>query len=459
MVATGGCILIYAASLALLGVLGSGDLADAEFARVPLVISSIITGLVYITGLWSFRRQARILRRGLLAILLVGLAARCVILVSPPFLETDYHRYLLDGAMTAHGLNPYDTIPDRLLADESTGSLDSEVLAEIASAGRETIEQMHQTDLATIYPPLTQAVFATAYFIQPWSAYVLRVVLLAFDIATVGLLLMLLQTLKLPPGWIAWYWWNPVLLREVTSSAHMDVIAFPFVIGAVLLALRGRAVCCSIALVLAVATKLWPILLAPVLLRTCVRRIPTLLGTLAILVAGSALTLWPMVTAAAGDDAGLHAFSRYWRNNEGFFALWSYAASVVLPRFSITGDDVIRYTRLGVAIFVGCWAAFWAFKPVLDGQDLVARVLRVVAALFLLAPTQFPWYYLWMLPLLCARQNFALMLYSVTLPLYYLHTEYRSVLWIEHLPIWAVLVGVWLWSRKRSHASFDAPTT
>ncbi|MCH7595822.1 MAG: hypothetical protein IID35_04605 [Planctomycetes bacterium] len=81
---------------------------------------------------------------------------------------------------------------------------------------------------------------------------------------------------------------------------------------------------------------------------------------------------------------------------------------------------------------------------------------RFVAALFLLGPTQFPWYYLWMLPLLCVRLSFGLLLYTVTLPLYYVHYEYRWVLWVEYLPIWVVSIGGWIWSRKGRYAAPDA---
>ena len=456
LIATGACVLAYAVILAVLAVMSSNVSGDEKLARTPLVVSSVVAGVVYVAGLWRSRRHAHVGTRGVLVILLVGLAARGIVLVTPPFLETDYHRYLLDGAVTARGANPYSVIPDRLLADDVTGGPRAEVLAEVATSGRPTIERINHSHLATIYPPGAQAVFAIAHLIEPWSIYAFRAVLLVFDVATAVLLLMLLRELRQPLAWIVWYWWNPVLLREVTSSAHMDVIVFPFIVGAILLAIRGRGFYCSIALVVAVGMKLWPILLAPALLRAGVRRTAALLGASAVLVAGSVLILSPMIAGASGDEAGLRVFSGYWRNNEGFFAIWSYVMNALSSRLSISGDDVTRLTRLGVAFFVGCWAVFGGIRPIVDGRDLVARVLSVVAALFLLGPTQFPWYYLWMLPLLCVRLNFALLLYTATLPLYYVHCEHRWVLWVEHLPIWAVLIGGWIWSRKGRHADADA---
>jgi hypothetical protein len=36
------------------------------------------------------------------------------------------------------------------------------------------------------------------------------------------------------------YWWNPLLVKETFNSGHLDVIAFPFVLEALLLNLRKK---------------------------------------------------------------------------------------------------------------------------------------------------------------------------------------------------------------------------
>ena len=65
--------------------------------------------------------------------------------------------------------------------------------------------------------------------------------------------------------------------------------------------------------------------------------------------------------------------------------------------------------------------------------------------LFLLSPTQFPWYYLWLMPFLPLHPHPALVFYAALLPLYYLrplfeHHELagwfdQGVVWIEHGPV------------------------
>lgn len=73
-----------------------------------------------------------------------------------------------------------------------------------------------------------------------------------------------------------------------------------------------------------------------------------------------------------------------------------------------------------------------------------------VGGLFVLSPTQFAWYYTWVLPFLVLAPARALVLYTALLPLYHLHYDYPWVVWIEHLPVW-MLIGwaAWGWWSAR----------
>ena len=87
-----------------------------------------------------------------------------------------------------------------------------------------------------------------------------------------------------------------------------------------------------------------------------------------------------------------------------------------------------------------------------------------MAALFLISPTQFPWYYTWLLPFLAVVPKFSLVLLTLQLslyfslllltsllPLYYLrfYLEPRGlmdifnnyVVWIEFVPVWVLIVA------------------
>ena len=89
-------------------------------------------------------------------------------------------------------------------------------------------------------------------------------------------------------------------------------------------------------------------------------------------------------------------------------------------------------------------------RPVVGERDVARRSLYIVAAAFLLSPTQFPWYYLWCLPLLALCPRPSLLLLTVLLPLYYLRFYVRhhygagwfdyGIVWVEYVPVWCLLV-------------------
>ena len=73
----------------------------------------------------------------------------------------------------------------------------------------------------------------------------------------------------------------------------------------------------------------------------------------------------------------------------------------------------------------------------------------ISAAVYLLSPSQFPWYFLWIAPFLCLFPVRGLLLASVLLPLHYLyfyfdahdlkHVYINGVVWLMWLPVWALL--------------------
>jgi hypothetical protein len=76
-------------------------------------------------------------------------------------------------------------------------------------------------------------------------------------------------------------------------------------------------------------------------------------------------------------------------------------------------------------------------------------MLLVTAAVFLLSPAQFPWYYSWVLVLLAAGARPSLLLLGVLLPIYYLrfYFGYREdagvfhhqVVWFEWTPVFLLM--------------------
>lgn len=221
------------------------------------------------------------------AIIVPALLYRCILVSTQPIQEIDVYRYLWDGAVSARGLNPYRFAPAQVSAGDSEDALNAELrlLAQLrvsSPAMAEVLRRIHYSDLSTIYPPVSQAVFAIAHWLTPHSASVenrvltLKAVLSMFDMGTVVLVWLLLKAVGKHPGLTVAYAWCPLVIKEFSNTGHLDSIAVFFTTAALWCVVRqlaannaGRSTAWLLAgstfLALAIGAKLYPVILIPVL--------------------------------------------------------------------------------------------------------------------------------------------------------------------------------------------------
>jgi hypothetical protein len=422
----------------------------------------VFAGAVYLMTVGSLRQSAeraeppaRAGRRRLAWIALTGLLMRVVLLHCAPERGSDTFRYMWDGALSAHGLSPYLYTPDdgkRALADTHA---DPRLKAVAKEAGKH-LDWINHPHIQTIYPPLAQAAFLIANRIEPWSASAWRVVLLAFDLVTFGLLILLVYRLRLPIVSLAIYWWNPLLISEFYCAGHVDAIVLPFVVGALLLAIQRRTTLSMLCLAGAVAAKFWPLILLPLLVRSALRRPRRLAFALAMFALAAAVLLLPMLVAGRSGVAGIVSYARAWQSNDGLFRLNVLLWQRALPWLGQPAWAAQMAARWTTAILLLAWVLWLARRPSNDPLELCESCLLAVAALFLLSPTQFPWYYTWVVPLLALRPRWSLLAYTALLPLYYLyyvHDRHGPWIWVEHVPVWLLLTLESILRTRRSEST------
>ena len=123
------------------------------------------------------------------------------------------YRYLWDGKVFAHNINPYKFAPEEvtrlkeaLIQDPETfeKKYDTQSQAELSQLydlkweSPETLvfqERINHPGVATIYPPLAQMIFRLAHQIQPDSILTLRFLFLAFDLVALMFIVLTLQAL------------------------------------------------------------------------------------------------------------------------------------------------------------------------------------------------------------------------------------------------------------------------
>ncbi|NQV25848.1 MAG: hypothetical protein HQ518_15930 [Rhodopirellula sp.] len=174
---------------------------------------------------------------GMLPVIVVfAIAFRVLLLFSEPIQEVDAYRYLWDGQAVAAGVNPFRHSPHQVLDAETDSQLPADLrqlvqLRDEIPTRAEILRRVHFGELTTVYPPVSQAVFALAAGVTPGSAdvpthlLVMKCFIVAFDLATLWILVLLLRFVNRPPEWSIIYAWCPLVMKEFANSGHLDSIA------------------------------------------------------------------------------------------------------------------------------------------------------------------------------------------------------------------------------------------
>lgn len=415
---------------------------------------------IAVAGLWLacvFFSRRQLPRFMFLFVMLTGLLCRAILIPAPPVLSTDFNRYLWDGALICHGQSPWSISPAAAIQAGHTltsgGQVTNSALRSAGLAANESpaiMRRINHANLPTIYPPVSEAVFAFAALIQPFGIAALKAVYLAIDCATALLLLAILRQLRLPSGLIIVYWWNPIVINSFFNQAHMDLITFPFLLLAVLLAMKGRTNGSLAPLALAAGAKFWPVVLAPLFVQAASNSWRRRLAGLVVFFVCLMTTLLPMLLSHQAGTHSLLAYGRYWHENDGLFRLESLFWHGICGGHRWLGLPAGLWARLTTAGLF-CLFAAWLLRGVSDAGTLIRKSGILIGALFLLSPTQFPWYYTWMLVFLTIVPTWSLLAYSVTLPLYSLHNTPSGMVWLEHLPIFSAIAMEYWWWRQALH--------
>jgi len=448
--ATGAGLFV---SLSLLAILSDGFGYDVDVIDMPitaLVAILMIAGAVFVCLPRLLRRSTE--HGGINPVYLVtwiivtGLAMRLVFLGTQPVLEDDYNRYLLDGAVTAHGYNPYSHSP-LAIAEMTT---DDAVLRQISQDAGVVMERINYPQIRTVYPPVAQFAFALAHWIKPWSLDAWRMVILGCDAAVLGLIVLLLREVGRPVAWMALYWWNPVVVKELYNSTHMDVLVVLPMLAALWFAIRQRPMSTAVAVAVGIGAKIWPVLLLPTVFRAWLRfpriMIPAMVATAAL----SAALLSPVVISGLNDSSGFVAYGSRWQANDALFQIVLWGCRLVAELAGLAPEAGKLMARALVFAVLCCFVLALNRHPPASPSETCRRVFLTVAALLLLSPTQFPWYYTWLavfLPLFPLRGFLVL---AVTMPLYYAyfhlvargqeHLFDYAVVFLIWLPVWALLL-------------------
>ncbi len=334
-----------------------------------------------------------------------AVGCRLILWFTDPVLENDYWRYLWDGKMVAHGINPYLYAP----SDPVLDSYETDYRGLIG-----------WNQYKTIYPPFSQYVFGLIQLIAADSVIALKIALTLFDLATGGVLMLWLSRNGRDPKWAILYLLNPLVLKEIANSSHLDSLpVFLSMLALYWMSSPKPAPPADLrawsALALATASKLYPLILVPLFMRLDPRWRRGLLLYIAILVG----LYLPFLEAGSSLLSGTRTYATYWIFNAGLFQLTAAAFRWIasyIPRNDqllwlqpMIANDVPAKVALGSFYLV-----FLAFitRRLRSRPDLARTAMYAIGALLVISPVVDAWYVLWILPLACLNRSIPWLAFS-----------------------------------------------
>jgi alpha-1,6-mannosyltransferase len=325
-------------------------------ARLFAALALVQAGLAFAFVVPALRRGLPGGGRGLAFLLAVAALVRAPLLLAPPTLSDDVHRYVVDGRLWSTGVDAWRTPP-------------------VATPLAHGLPVNHP-HLATIYPPFAEAVF-TAIAAPGGGERAFRVIFALCDLATVAILARGLRRAGRGPWAAAAFALHPLAALESAGSGHAESLALLLLALAFDRAAAGRRGASVLAFAAAAGVKPLALLAAPFLARTWGR------GRTAVAL-GLALVQYGVLAVAslgAGEASGLAAYVATWRHNDLLFGALLAAGLSAGAAKAWGAAFVLGLAAVLASRRIAPWSGYaWA-----------------AAAWLLLSPVLHPWYVLGLL--------------------------------------------------------------
>jgi len=349
------------------GTVGLVVVLTLAISRTPLGSPLFFSALAVFTGAYAVQ-LARVWsltgdhHRAFRLALVFAVLLRLPLAISPVGADSDMVRYLWDGRVQQQGINPFAVVPsDPALA--ATHSAES--------------ARMPSLRARTPYPPGAQLFFRLVVAVRD-STLAMKLALVACDLLTILLVARWLRRSGRSELLALAYAWNPLVVLEVAHSGHIDALGAVWIAAAACWLTERRTLLATLAFVMAVATKLLPLVLVPLLIGR-IRIRDAALG--ALLLGGLYLHYHDPAALTFGAVPNVVAYIRF--NGPVFLGLaamfGSKGAAAVALLAGLTAAGVARWR----------WEA----------SDPAAWAWPMAVAL-LCAPVVYPWYLLYLTPFL-----------------------------------------------------------
>lgn len=348
-----------------------------EFSLTFLLFSLAFAGMV---GLFFLAEEKLSFRN----VLLAGLLLRLAVFPFVPQWSDDFVRFLWDGEMLKIGQNPYELTPRQW--QEENGDPDNSYLNQL-------FDNLNSPDYYSVYPPLNQAIFwlgAKASMGFDWNGYfTLRLILLLGEIGVFVLLWKLLMAFQLPTKRIFWYWFNPLVIMEITGNLHFEGLVLLFLLASIWAIQKGKLGFSGGFWGIAIGMKLLPLMLGPAFLTLGKSRKSVWFWVVTTLV----VVIWFAPILVDRNWFNFVQSIKLYQGKFEFNASIYYLAREI--GYWVEGYNVIGYVMPYFSVSTVILIGFFSWKRQSKSLlDLVDSMVLIYLIYLLLQPVVHPWYIL-----------------------------------------------------------------
>ena len=346
-----------------------------------------------------------------------GILFRLTLVAHDPVASDDIYRYLWDGKVSVHGINPFALAPN----DARLGFLHTEDLP----------SKVNFPHMRTIYPPLAQALFLLSHILFGDSVSGLKLLLVCIDIVALALLLLLLRQFNARPETVILYAWSPLPIMYFGLDGHIDALGIPFLLLLIYFVAKEKHLAGAVSLGISALAKLYPLFIAPLLAR--VGQGPKKLW----------MPLLPVLMLVAGCWLYLEPTGGLYESFLVFNATWKFNGSVFEIIHAILKANEDAHLASGILFFICLGFVFFIDRP------LVEKIFLAFLGYIVVSPVVHPWYLTWLGALIVLRWSLAVFIFlglstlsNIVVYHYYLTGIWENqpaLLFVEYIPFYVLI--------------------
>ncbi len=355
-----------------------------------------------------------------------GLLFRLVFLLVEPNLSQDYYRFIWDGELVSHLVNPYLEVPNALIEQQNLIIANAQELYN----GMGSLSAKHFSN----YPPLNQMIFAISSILGGKSimgaVVVMRLFIIGADIGIVYFGRKLLKHINRSPHLIFWYFLNPLVIIELSGNLHFEGVMLFFFVWAMYLLSAEKWKLAAVIYGCSIAIKLVPLLFLPLFLKYFGLKKSILFY--AIVAATCILFLIPFYSPEFGSNYS-KTIGLWFSNFEFNAGLYNGIKQVAILYDAKPWELIKTYGKITPILTVLVVLFITFFRTNQKLSVLLSSMLFVLTFYFFVSATVHPWYIIFLVMLGILSDFRYPLLWSMAVVLSYSaysNPQYTENLWL-----------------------------